>query len=240
VKITVLSENTAGAGFLAEHGLSYLIEHNGNCLLFDTGASDVFLKNADKLNLDVPSAVDTVVLSHGHWDHGNGLQHLHGQKLVTHSKSFIKRYRKGNDSEVGLDFTEEYAREKFNLILSSEPLRIYKDVWYLGEIPRENDFEAQTTTFVDEDNNPDFVPDDSALAFIEENSLVVITGCSHSGICNIINQAQIVTGIQKVKAVMGGFHLKKNNEQTHKTIQFFKRLGVEEAYPSHCVELEAL
>ncbi len=177
MKITVLSENTAGAGFLAEHGLSYLIEHNGNCLLFDTGASDVFLKNADKLNLDVPSAVDTVVLSHGHWDHGNGLQHLHGQKLVTHSKSFIKRYRKGNDS---------------------------------------------------------------ALAFIEENSLVVITGCSHSGICNIINQAQIVTGIQKVKAVMGGFHLKKNNEQTHKTIQFFKRLGVEEAYPSHCVELEAL
>jgi 7,8-dihydropterin-6-yl-methyl-4-(beta-D-ribofuranosyl)aminobenzene 5'-phosphate synthase len=115
VKITVLSENTAGAGFLAEHGLSYLIEHNGNCLLFDTGASDVFLKNADKLNLDVPSAVDTVVLSHGHWDHGNGLQHLH-QKL-THC--FIKRYRKGN---AGLD-TERIQLKSF------EPLRIYKDVF---------------------------------------------------------------------------------------------------------------
>ena len=66
MKITVLTENTAGGKFLAEHGLSYLIEIDDQKILFDTGHSDVFLKNASQLGIDIQTEVETVVLSHGH------------------------------------------------------------------------------------------------------------------------------------------------------------------------------
>jgi len=81
MKLTVLTENTASKNFLTEHGLSYLIEYNGKKILFDTGHSDVFLKNAKQLNINLDE-VETVVLSHGHWDHGNGLKHLKNKTLI--------------------------------------------------------------------------------------------------------------------------------------------------------------
>ena len=81
--LTVLTENSAGGSFLAEHGLSYFIEHDNMQLLFDTGHSDVFLRNAKNLNIDIDQ-VETVILSHGHWDHGNGLKYLSRKKLITH------------------------------------------------------------------------------------------------------------------------------------------------------------
>jgi len=70
--------------------------------------------------------------------------------------------------------------------------------------------------------------------------LVVITGCSHSGICNICEHAKKVTGIDKIGAVIGGFHLKRNNLQTQKTVAYFKKNAVKRVLPSHCTELPAL
>ncbi|MCK5029383.1 MAG: MBL fold metallo-hydrolase, partial [Bacteroidales bacterium] len=67
MKLSILTENTASEEFCSEHGLSYYIEHDID-ILFDTGHSDVFLQNAKKLNIDIDK-IDTVVLSHGHWDH---------------------------------------------------------------------------------------------------------------------------------------------------------------------------
>ncbi len=71
MKITALTEYCTGSGFLAEHGLSYLIEHEGEKILFDARHTDVFIKNAKYLAIDIQKEVDTVVLSHGHWDHGD-------------------------------------------------------------------------------------------------------------------------------------------------------------------------
>ena len=76
MKLTVLTENLAGGRLLAEHGLSYLIEHDEKTILFDTGHSNVFLKNAERMGIDIHDKVDVVVLSHGHWDHGDGLHFL--------------------------------------------------------------------------------------------------------------------------------------------------------------------
>lgn len=240
MKLTVLTENVAGSGFLAEHGLSYLIEVDGKAVLFDTGHTDVFLKNGKQLGLNIPEIIDTIVLSHGHWDHGDGLRFIHNKILITHPGSFMKRYRKKNISEIGLQLSRDELDEKFQLITSAKPFNISDSIIFLGEIPRSNNFEAQTTSFVDENGNPDFVPDDSALVIIENDSITIVTGCSHAGICNIISYAIQITGIQKVKTVIGGFHLKHNNLQTQKTIDFFKKLAVENVYPSHCTELEAL
>ena len=96
MKLSVLTENTAGAYFFAEHGLSYFIEYDNKKILFDTGASDVFLKNAEKLKIDINSA-DCIVLSHGHWDHGNGLKYLQNKPLICHPTVFFKRYRKAEN-----------------------------------------------------------------------------------------------------------------------------------------------
>ncbi len=240
MKLIVLTENVAGGRFLAEHGISYLIEIDGEKILFDTGSSDVFLKNAKKMGINIQQEIETVILSHGHWDHGDGLQFLENKKLITHPTSFINRFRKADHSPVGISLNKEEIQKRYHLIETSSALKITENLWFLGEIPRENDFEAQTTTFADEFGNDDFIPDDSALAAIVNNELVIITGCSHSGICNIVEHAKKCTGISKLKVVLGGFHLKSDNLQTQKTIEYFKQNNVKNVFPSHCTELPAL
>jgi 7,8-dihydropterin-6-yl-methyl-4-(beta-D-ribofuranosyl)aminobenzene 5'-phosphate synthase len=240
MKLTVLTENCASGKFLAEHGLSYFIEHEDKKVLFDTGHTDVFLKNAERLQIDIQKETDTVVLSHGHWDHGNGLQYLSDKILITHPNSFIKRFRKEEKNNIGLALNKEELKAKFRLEITSKPFQISENIIFLGEIPRNNNFEAKTTSFTDEHDSPDFIPDDSALAIIQEKQLHIITGCSHSGICNIVDYAQNITGIDTIKTVIGGFHLKHDNEQTQKTIQFLKSKQIENIYPSHCTQLEAL
>lgn len=240
MKLTVLTENNAGSGFLAEHGLSYLIEHEEEKILFDAGATDVFLKNANRLGVNIQKEVNTVVLSHGHWDHGNGLKHLKNKTLITHPESFIIRYRTKDHSSLGLNFSKKQAEQNFKLILKKEPYYISSNIIFLGEIPRANNFESKTTNFLDEFGYPDFVNDDSAIVIIKNKELIIVTGCSHSGICNIINYACKVTGTNTINTVIGGFHLKNNNAQTQKTIEFFKKNNTSRIYPSHCTHLPAL
>ena len=240
MKLTVLTENLAGGRLLAEHGLSYLIEHNGKTILFDTGHSDVFLKNAEKMGIDIHDNVDAIVLSHGHWDHGDGLRFLENCTLITHPLAFIKRFRKKNNTNIGLALSKSELEQKFELITTEKPYAVTAEIIFLGEVPRGNNFESQTTTFVDESGNDDFIPDDSGIVVKLKDELVVISGCAHSGICNIIEHAVQITGTKKVKAVLGGFHLKHNNVQTQKTIEYLKQQKVEQVYPSHCTELPAL
>jgi 7,8-dihydropterin-6-yl-methyl-4-(beta-D-ribofuranosyl)aminobenzene 5'-phosphate synthase len=233
MKLKILSENTAMEGYEEEHGLSYFIDHNHSVLLFDTGASDVFLRNALKLNVDL-SRVENIILSHGHFDHGNGLEYLKAKTLICHPECFIKRYTKQDHRYIGLSMSEDEIREKYNLITSQIPYKISDDITYLGEIPRLNDFEAKTSDFIKEDGSDDFVADDSALAIQSDDGLIVVTGCSHSGICNIIDYAKKVTMINKVHAVIGGFHLKILNTQSLQTIGYLKKEEVRKVFPSHC------
>ena len=123
---------------------------------------------------------------------------------------------------------------------STEPYRLSERVTFLGEIPRRNAFEAKTTDFVLEDGQEDFVTDDSGLALALEGELVVVSGCAHAGICNMVEHARAVTGLSRVRAVVGGFHLKDDGPQTRETIRCLQDLGVREAYPSHCTALPAL
>jgi len=240
MKITILTENTAGGKYLAEHGLSYLIEIDDQKILFDTGHSDVFLKNARQLEINIENEVKTVVLSHGHWDHGDGLRYLQNKRLIAHPGAFIRRFRKKDFTPVGLSLSRKEIESRFSLTETKNPVQISENLWFLGEIPRKNDYEAQSASFVDDFRNDDYIPDDSALAAIVKKKLVVITGCSHSGICNIVEQAKMVTGISTVEAVLGGFHLKEQNEQTRKTIAYFKTNKIKQIFPSHCTELPAL
>jgi len=239
MQISVLTDNHAGPFTPAEHGLSYFIEYDGFRILFDTGQSDMFLNNSGLMKVDL-SDIDFTVLSHGHFDHGNGLEFLSGCSLICHPGSFIKRYRKSDRSYIGLKFNRSELSEKFEIHASSEPVRITEKIFFLGEIPRLTEFESHTTPFVFEDGMPDFVMDDTGIALNHPDGLFVITGCGHSGLVNTVEHAKKVTGIGKILGVMGGFHLKGNGLQTRETIRYLQENKVAHVLPSHCNDLSAL
>ena len=239
MRISVLTENAPGTFTASEHGLSYLIEHDGKRVLFDSGQSDLFLRNAANMGVDMKH-IDSIILSHGHYDHGDGLQHLDGGQLICHPGCFVKRYSKKGNRDIGLKYTLEEITKKFKLISSAEPYAVIPSIIFLGEIPRITPFESKTTGFVFDDGSPDFVMDDSALALIDNEGIFVVTGCGHAGVVNTLEHARKVSGRQKICGIIGGFHLKENNIQTRETIKYLEKEGVQHVYPSHCTALPAL
>jgi len=240
MNISILTDNYPGNYTQAEHGLSYLIEDDVK-ILFDTGQSDLFLRNAEKLNINLDT-VDTVILSHGHYDHGNGLKYLRNKRLICHPEAFISRYRKADEkrTNIGISINEKQVRSLFHLTTVETPLLISNHIFFLGEIPRLNDFEAKTTSFIKEDNSDDFVMDDSAIAVRMIQGLIIVSGCGHAGICNIIEYAKKITREKKVYGVIGGFHLKESDSITRKVIEYFKSENIKRIYPAHCTALPAM
>jgi 7,8-dihydropterin-6-yl-methyl-4-(beta-D-ribofuranosyl)aminobenzene 5'-phosphate synthase len=236
MNIKVLVDNTAAQGFEAEHGFSALIEADEK-ILFDVGPTSLYLKNAAKMNLNLEE-VKTIVLSHGHWDHGDGLQFISGKRLITHPNSFCLRYRKEAGTVVGLKLSREEIASKFSLEEYKSPYWLSERMVFLGEIPRKNNFESQVTTFLLADGSLDFVPDDSGIAIRTDKGLVVISGCAHAGICNTVAYAKEVCGEEKVYAVLGGFHLKKIDEVFQKTVAYFQEEKLELLGATHCTSME--
>jgi 7,8-dihydropterin-6-yl-methyl-4-(beta-D-ribofuranosyl)aminobenzene 5'-phosphate synthase len=239
MKISVLAENYPGVFTPAEHGLSYLIEFDGKRILFDAGQSDMFLKNAETMKVSMAN-IDIIILSHGHFDHGNGLSFLSAGTLICHPGCFVKRYRQRDHSYIGLKNSRDELSRIFNINTSAGPFKIIDKIIFPGEIPRLTDFESQNTSFIFEDGTPDFVMDDSALILIMAEGLFVVTGCGHAGIVNTLEHAKKITGLGNIYGIMGGFHLKEIDIQTKMTIRYLKENNVRHILPSHCTELPAL
>jgi len=187
-----------------------------------------------------------IVLSHGHWDHTNGLKELQlrGTKktLLVHPGAFVDRY-KATGEYNGIPYSQKEMTEKFNLIVSRDPYHITDNIYFLGEIPRLNNFEAQQTTFFymnEGKRSQDFIMDDTALSIKTEKGLVILSGCSHAGICNIVEYAKRVANHDTILAVIGGFHLLGDQVQLQKTVDYFLKNRVEYLYPMHCVDLPSL
>jgi 7,8-dihydropterin-6-yl-methyl-4-(beta-D-ribofuranosyl)aminobenzene 5'-phosphate synthase len=257
MELTVLVDNNTliDRYFLGEPGVSYLLETGGKRVLFDVGYSDAFLTNARKLSIDLRD-VDYVVLSHGHMDHTWGLvplvrlytealiEQLPVKKptLVTHPLTLSAR-RLGNLPEIGSLLTEEKLSGFFHLQLSREPVWLTERLVFLGEIERSNDFEAREPIgkILEEGvEKDDFLLDDSALAYKSPDGLVVITGCSHAGICNIVEQARKVCGDRRVVDIIGGLHLlNPPAEQLEGTLAYMESLRPHEVHACHCTDLDS-
>jgi len=231
--IHILVDNFPGLYTSSEHGLSYLIEYDGKKILFDTGQSDLFLKNAKKIHVNLADN-DFIVLSHGHFDHGNGLQFLSSGTLLCHPGCFVKRYHRSGKTYIGLKITRDEIEKKFTLITSEIPFKISEKIIFLGGIPRLTEFESKSTSFIFENGSPDFVMDDSAIALVLNNGLFVVTGCGHSGIVNTLEYAVKITGENRIMGIIGGFHLKEADRQTKAVISYLKEHNVEYVYPAHC------
>lgn len=228
MKITVLTENNSRIDnyVLAEPGLSLLIELDERKILFDAGYSDVFLKNAKTLNIDLSNLTD-IVISHGHNDHTRGLKFLSlnnkNIKLTAHPNIFDNKI--GEDKiHYGCPISKKELAEKYNLNLTKNPCWISENLCFLGEI----------------ENNKSVDIDDSALVYKAEKGLVIITGCSHSGIINILNYAKKVTGVNQVYGILGGFHLlTKSDSEIEEIAKIFKKEQIEYLAPCHCCDLNS-
>ena len=234
LKISFLVDDNPGPGCPAEHGLSIFIDADIK-ILFDAGQSRLFLENAARLGVD-PASADCLVLSHGHYDHGNGFEYMTGKKLICHPGSFIRRFRSQKSAYIGLKYDQQFAQKNFELVLSAQPLKLSESVLFLGEIPRSNSFESKQTTFVREDDTPDFVIDDSALLIDTPEGLIIIAGCGHSGICNLIDYARKLTGKSRIAAVVGGFHIKEGSPVIQPTIDYLLAADIGMLMPCHCVD----
>lgn len=239
VKIVDLNDNRKiNDEFENEHGISLYIECYGKRILFDAGQTDIFMKNAQKLNIDL-SQLDAIVLSHGDFDHGNGLKYLKTKtKLLCHPDFMLTRISKRTGNNNGLNQTREELKEKFNLIESKAPYYIGDEIIFLGEIERKNNYENDNLPAFDENGNTYKHIDDSGLVIKTENGIIVFSGCAHSGICNTVEYAKKITKEGRILAVMGGFHLKEVNEQTIRTIQYMQENNVQNIYLAHCTSDE--
>lgn len=251
IKITTLSENTANYGFLAEWGLSILVEVDDMKILVDTGLGKSAGQNAKKLGIDL-SKIDRIVLSHGHADHTNGLYDVLKQtgdvEVIAHPDIWTPKYtRRDTESEpqyIGLPFArKEYEKFGARFNLSKKPVRINENIMTTGEIPMVTDYEEiENNLFVKENDVllPDPLADDLALIFDTEYGLIVILGCAHRGIVNTLRHAQKITGKELVYAAIGGTHLfRASKERVDKTIADLKGMGIQRLGVSHCTGYRA-
>ncbi|MFA5352448.1 MAG: MBL fold metallo-hydrolase [Candidatus Gracilibacteria bacterium] len=218
----------------ANSGFSLLIEVAGKRILFDLSYRNDIYKNAEKAGISLGN-IDYIVLSHSHIDHTEGLRFFdfaQAKNLLAHPDCFKDVYHGGNF--IGCALKVDYLKRKTNVILSKEPYWIEKDkVVFLGEIPRKNNFEAQNPVGNLQSGEADFVLEDSAIAIKTKQGIVIITGCSHSGICNIIEYAKVVCGENKIHSIIGGFHLFED-ALIEKTIAYLKTQDVGSIYAAHC------
>ncbi len=251
--ITTLSENTAGAGnFLAEWGLSILVETDEANILLDTSAGISASHNADILGIDL-SKIDKIVLSHGHFDHTGGLRQILRKmrkevEIIAHPDIWAAKYarRQGQkDRYIGMPFQRQELESlgaRFNLTTKS--IKITDNIMTTGEVPMVTDFEQiePNRFFVKEDSGwqPDMLLDDQALIINTELGLVVLLGCAHRGIINTLYHAQQLTGVKVIHTVLGGSHLSRaSQERILLTMAALKELGVQRLGISHCTGLPA-
>lgn len=254
LSITVLVENHSKLPQLRPaRGLSLLLEDGQHSILFDTGPDARVIANAAALGVDL-TRVSHIVLSHGHIDHSGGLVALADwfsarqlrPILVAHPGVFHQRtVRLGwgciglNLRQLGASISQTRASQAFELLLSTQPLQIEHGRFrFLGEIPRELDFEQATTLGqipLKQGFLPDPIQDDSGLSWSGEDGQVVISGCAHSGICNLVERARWLTGDDRINAVLGGFHLRSASPWHLRRVRsYFETIGVQQLSACHC------
>lgn len=259
VRIVTLLDDYAGyeTPFYGQHGISILMEvySKGDCkrILLDVGQSGLpILYNMKLLDVE-PSSIDGIFLSHCHYDHTEGLVEMLeaiGKEIpvIGHPSIFRENYILSPFLR-NIGITEKNGQEAIKasggqLFLTGQAFEIMPGVWSTGEVPRMVDFEKQgigTYNLEDGHISGDSIKDDLSMAInVDGHGLVIVVGCSHAGIINIINHAKKITGVEKVAAVIGGFHLiEASQERIEKTAKALKEMDIDLVLPGHCTGLKA-
>ena len=243
-------------GLHAEHGLAFHIETvvNGvsHSFLFDFGTdSQGVLRNMELLNIDF-AKLEALTVSHGHWDHYLTLVDLlkakrtkirWGIPLYVGEEAFVERFwRHPNGTAMSLG---QWKREDIEalgfvrIVEVKDPTPIVPGAYLTGKIEMVTEYEKGQPPLLikrgDEFQQDFFIGEQAVVLNIKGKGLVVLSGCAHRGIVNAVKQAQKITGIQKVHAVMGGFHLLwASPEKIQTTIADIKATSPDYIVPNHC------
>lgn len=261
VENPLIEDGYANATLTAEHGFSALVTltvgGESHRLLFDAGVSpDGMMANIDRLQLN-PKDIEAVVLSHGHFDHTGGLEGLSrrlgrsGLPLLAHRKAYTKR-RSATPNGPVLPLPppskSALAGAGFELVDADDPSLLFKDALLLtGEIPRRTDFEPgmppshQALGPEGWAPEPHLADDQAMVVNVADKGLVILTGCGHAGIINIVERAKEITGIDRVHAVLGGFHLPGAFYEAYipQTVDALVATGAHLVVPAHCTGYKA-
>jgi 7,8-dihydropterin-6-yl-methyl-4-(beta-D-ribofuranosyl)aminobenzene 5'-phosphate synthase len=242
------------AGLRAEHGFSVLVTvrsgDSSNTLLFDTGVSpDGLAVNAERLGIDFGD-VQGVVLSHGHFDHAGGFEGLarlrgrSGLPLTVHPAVWTRRRLELPNGGLELPTLSRAAleREGFEVIERRRPSLLAGGILITGEVDRVTEFEhGMPKTHQAWDGNswqhdPTVIDDQALVINVRGRGLVIITGCGHAGVVNIVRHAMRLTGVSTLLAVIGGFHLSGPAFEPiiDPTVAALTDLAPELLVPGHC------
>ena len=238
-----------GQPFLAEHGLSMLLETGGTRLLLDTGQSGTAVVNNLSLLGAPPATLSGIVLSHGHYDHCGGLAQVlaHAGKRLpvhVHEEAFAVRYSESGGARkfVGIPHRREYLESLgADWRTARQPEEILPGVWVSGSVPRRTAFETGDARLVTLPEGgvgcacQDALDDDMALYLRTEAGLVVLAGCAHAGMLNMIAHGLEVTGCTRLAGWVGGTHLGPvSSGQQEASIEALLALQPEFVAASHC------
>ncbi|ABK99554.1 MBL fold metallo-hydrolase [Pelobacter propionicus] len=249
--LTILCENSVAKpfGLLGEHGFACFLETPQGSYLFDTGQGRTLVPNARYLGKELGS-IRALLISHGHYDHTGALPQVleccQGLDVLGHPDLFLSRYweLEGKRRFLGIPHRREYLESlgaRFRL--SRELTEIGPGVWLTGEIPRcspweKGDASQVAVTETGEILRPDPVNDDLSMVVETPAGLVLVLGCAHAGLVNIIDYVTETFAGKRIHAVIGGTHLGfAGEEQFEKTLGVLERLGIEKVGVSHCTGL---
>jgi 7,8-dihydropterin-6-yl-methyl-4-(beta-D-ribofuranosyl)aminobenzene 5'-phosphate synthase len=261
VRVVVLVENSArfASPYLGLHGTAFFVEaYRGGArlgVLVDVGQNpDALLYNMKVLGVS-PAAVDAIVLTHCHYDHTKGVSAVlkaigkRGVPVVAHPDIFRPNFvAEPYLRYVGVDVDD--SRERIvesggALILSKDPVQLMPGLLTSGEVRKRVDFENVKSPFRTVSSDGRVVEDDmrdeiAVIANVRNEGLVIITSCSHPGICSIVKQAIELTGVKKVKAIIGGLHLvEASEERIRKTVEFLAQQDIDLIAAGHCTGFKA-
>ena len=253
-RITILCENLVGKRVgSGEHGFSAFIETDKGNYLFDTGGGHSIVANSLALDKDLRT-VRKIFLSHGHYDHTGGLPEVLKLKgnvdVHAHPQVFLDRMamleENGKETKrfIGIPYKKGYLESLgANFISNSDFVEVEKGMFLTGEVPRKTSFEKPDPRLFSQINGktePDLFLDDQSLIMESEKGLILILGCAHSGMINIINHVINKTGKSNFYGILGGTHLDfLTPEQLEESINVLNQLKIERIGVSHCTGMRA-
>ena len=243
MKLTILVDNnTKDASLLPEWGLCVYIEYNGKRFLLDAGQSDKFLQNASTLGIKITD-VDYSILSHAHYDHGNGLPAFF--EANSRAKCFMRKAVKENCYHKYWIFGKYIGLKKGMLSKYADRIQyvcgdveISEGVYLIPHKTAGLDKVGKDAHFAVKcgcSYRPDDFSHEQSLVFKTDKGLVVLNSCSHAGADNIINEVQSTFPEERIYALIGGFHLfMLPDKKVESLAAKLKALDVQKIYTGHC------